>query len=76
MPARRGFLAYGGRHVLAGTRAVRMGSWKVVQEGKRPWALYDLSTDRSETKDLSQAQPERTEALVALWQAWHTRVKR
>ena len=60
----------------AGTRAVRLGRWKVVQEGKRPWALYDLSTDRSETRDLSQAQPGRTEALVARWQAWHARVKR
>ena len=60
----------------ANTRAVRIGDWKVVQEGRRPWALYDLSVDRSETNDLSRALPRRTVAMVARWRAWQARVRR
>lgn len=60
----------------AGTRALRRGSWKVVQEGKRPWELYNLSIDRSETRDLAEVEPERLAAMVDQWQAWAKRVAR
>ena len=34
-----------------GNRALRVGDWKIVAAGKdSPWELYDLSSDRSETK--------------------------
>ena len=40
-----------------GNRALRVGDWKIVAAGKdSPWELYDLSSDRSETKNLAEGQ--------------------
>jgi arylsulfatase A-like enzyme len=51
-----------------GNRALRVGDWKVVAAGKAgPWELYDLSSDRSETRDLAAARPEKARELSALW---------
>src|SRR5262249_40445516 len=51
-----------------GNRALRVGDWKIVAAGKdSPWELYDLSSDRSETKDLAAARPEKVRELAALW---------
>ena len=50
-----------------GNRALRAGNWKIVTDKDRPWELYDLSTDRSETKDLAKANPEKVEELAAMW---------
>jgi arylsulfatase len=51
-----------------GNRALRVGDWKVVAAGKDgPWELYDLSSDRSETKDLAAARPEKVRELTAIW---------
>jgi len=38
--------------------AIRQGDWRAVRpKAAQPWELYDLSTDPSESKDLSTAQP-------------------
>ncbi|MFN3150280.1 arylsulfatase [Bremerella sp.] len=65
-----------------GNRALRQGSWKLVfaddvNAGKRgsdredklgvEWSLYDLSTDRAEQNDLSEAEPERVKEMAARW---------
>jgi len=51
-----------------GNRALRVGDWKIVSAGKDgSWELYDLSTDRSETKDLAKEKPEKLRELVANW---------
>ncbi|MCE9534693.1 MAG: arylsulfatase [Planctomycetes bacterium] len=51
-----------------GNRALRVGDWKIVAAGKEsPWELYDLSTDRSESKNLAKDKPEKTRELVDLW---------
>jgi arylsulfatase len=51
-----------------GNRALRVGDWKVVAAGKAgPWELYDLSSDRSETRDLAAARPEKVRELSAIW---------
>ncbi len=55
-----------------GNRAIRIGDWKLVADRKSPWELYDLSTDRSETKNLSSARPEKVKELE---QAWITHAK-
>ncbi|MFM7290699.1 MAG: sulfatase-like hydrolase/transferase, partial [Planctomycetia bacterium] len=52
-----------------GNRAVRVGDWKLVADRGGPWELYDLGTDRCETKDLAAAEPDRVKALEARWQA-------
>ncbi|HJP00137.1 MAG TPA: arylsulfatase [Planctomycetota bacterium] len=56
-----------------GNRAVREGQWKLVARHARPWELYDLSADRSETTDLADSQPERVASLSAAYEAWAER---
>jgi len=52
-----------------GNRAYRAGDWKIVAAGKdSPWELYDLSHDRSESKNLAATLPEKTKELAARWQ--------
>ena len=51
-----------------GNRALRVGDWKIVAAGKAsPWELYDLTTDRSETKNLAKDKPEKVRELAAIW---------
>jgi arylsulfatase len=50
-----------------GNRAVRVGDWKLVADGKSPWELYDLTKDRSETKNLAAANPEKVKELERAW---------
>jgi arylsulfatase len=51
-----------------GNRALRVGNWKIVAAGKdSPWELYDLTSDRSETRDLAKARPETVRDLAAIW---------
>ncbi|WP_221031973.1 arylsulfatase [Actomonas aquatica] len=60
---------------LMGNRAVRDGRWKLVWgAGKQRWELYDLDTDRAETKDLAEHYPARAAALAAVWEHWADRV--
>jgi len=52
-----------------GNRALRVGDWKIVAPGKeRPWELYDLSSDRSETRNLAWDDPAKVDELAAIWQ--------
>jgi arylsulfatase len=51
-----------------GNRALRAGNWKIVAAGKdSPWELYDLSSDRSETRNLATEKPEKVRELAAIW---------
>jgi len=51
-----------------GNRALRVGDWKIVAAGKdAAWELYDLGTDRAETKDLAGEKPEKVKELTAIW---------
>ena len=54
-------------------RAVRDGDWKLVSKENQPWELYDVSQDRSETKDLAGKYPDRVKNLAAAWDDWATR---
>lgn len=52
-----------------GNRALRVGNWKIVAAGKESgWELYDLRTDRSETKNLATKKPEKVSELSQLWE--------
>ena len=57
---------------LFGNRAVRQGNWKLRWQwkpfGREEWELFDLGADPSERTDLANAQPEKLEALVELWE--------
>lgn len=54
----------------SGSKAIRMGAWKLVAAPGRPWELYNLSTDRTELNDLAQQQPERFAAMAKEFETW------
>ncbi len=54
-----------------GNRAIRVGDWKLVAAKGEPWELYDLATDRTETRDLASQQPDRVRELAGRWQEMH-----
>ncbi len=58
-----------------GNRAIREGQWKLVATKGEPWELYDLSVDRAETNDLSDAHPEIVKRLSDQWEQQHTQVE-
>ncbi|MBS3762202.1 MAG: arylsulfatase [Planctomycetes bacterium] len=59
----------------SGNRALRIGNWKIVSASDSgpvgsmddDWALYDLSTDRSEMNDLSKEKPDRCREMQGFW---------
>jgi arylsulfatase A-like enzyme len=56
--------------------AIRMGHWKGVRRSKDrremdgDWQLYDLSKDRSETRDISASHRDVLEKLRRVWEDW------
>ncbi len=61
---------------LFGNRAIRQGNWKLVWGASRKqWELYNLKSDRSETRDLAAQYPERVANMSRDWQAWRKRVE-
>ncbi len=55
---------------FAENRAVRAGDMKLVSFRGGPWELYDLSTDRTELKNLAADRPEAVVQLSAKWMHW------
>jgi arylsulfatase len=51
-----------------GNRAIRMGDWKLVADHAKPWELYDLHADRSETTNVATNYPTRVKSLEQEWQ--------
>ena len=50
-----------------GNRAIRVGDWKLVAAKGSPWELFDLSNDRTETRDLAGTHPDRVKELEQAW---------
>ena len=50
-----------------GHRAVRQGDFKLVSAKNQPWELYDLKTDRAESKNLVKQKPELKLQLETIW---------
>ncbi|MGE4618220.1 MAG: arylsulfatase [Planctomycetota bacterium] len=49
---------------LGARRAVRMGNWKAIRPARgKPWALYNLTVDPSESNDLAESHLELLEKL-------------
>jgi len=46
------------------------GDWKLIREHKAPWHLYNLTENRTETKDLAKSRPEIVEELTSLFEIW------
>lgn len=56
-----------------GNAAVRQGQWKLVRAKGKPWALYDMSKDRTELNDVSKQHPKIVTDLKTKWSAWAKR---
>ena len=57
-----------------GNRAVRDGRWKLVAKGPQgDWELYDIETDRVESRNLASQQPARVDAISRQWEEWARR---
>jgi len=52
--------------------AVRDGDWKLIRVENYGYALYDLSTDLSESHDLAAQMPEKVEQMRKQLEAWET----
>jgi arylsulfatase len=50
-----------------GNRAIRVGDWKLVAAKDSPWELYDLRTDRSESRNLAAQKPDKVRELEGAW---------
>ena len=57
----------------SGSKALRIGDWKLVAPANGPWELYNLATDRTELHDLASEQPERVAAMAKTFAAWRER---
>mgnify|MGYP001343460693 CR=1 FL=1 len=51
-----------------GNRAIRAGDWKLVAAKGDAWELYNLKTDRAETKNLAAQMPEKVKELSGGWE--------
>lgn len=52
------------------THAIIRGDFKLVKEGKNSWQLFDLSKDKTETRDLAADHPKQVEELEKLWHSF------
>lgn len=50
-----------------GHKAIQIGNMKLVSAKGESWELFDLSKDRSETKNLVDAMPEKVKQMEADW---------
>ncbi len=57
-----------------GSRAVRHGKWKLVGERGRPWELYDMAADRTETNNLAEEKADRAARMKKRYDRWAKRV--
>jgi len=57
------------------SKAVRRGPWKLVALKGKPWELYDLDKDRTETNNVANQHPQKVRQMDDLWKAWAQRAK-
>lgn len=68
---------YWRQHGGGGDRAMRLGKWKLHhprRDGGKP-ALYDLSQDVGEARDLSAEEPEQLKKMLGMLDAWERPMK-
>jgi len=55
---------------LFNNMAIVDNGWRLVTAYSEPWQLYDLTHDRTETRDLAQTHPEKLQQMLALQKAF------
>ncbi len=58
-----------------GSRAVRMGKWKLVALKNKPWELYDMEADRTEMNNIASEEPQLVQQMAAMYDRWLRRCK-
>ncbi|SHM16266.1 arylsulfatase [Flavobacterium flevense] len=53
-----------------GGKALISGDYKIVALAKEKWALYDLSNDKTETKDIFSDNPKKANEMIVKWNEW------
>ena len=62
---------------LFGNRAVRRGDWKLVWgASEKKWELYNLKTDRSESSNQAEGNPQKVADMAKNWETWWERMQR
>lgn len=57
------------------SRALRQGDWKIVwARHLKKWELYNLKTDRTETHNLADFNPQKLQEMIALYDQWAKKV--
>ncbi len=56
-----------------GSRAVRMGQWKLVAEVGGDWELYDMDEDRTELNNLADGDRDRVREMARMYDEWADR---
>lgn len=57
-------------------RALRQGDWKLVAERRaNHWELYNLATDRSETRNLAAEMPALRDAMIARFESLDAEIR-
>ena len=51
-------------------KAVRHRDYRLVADDSGPWSLYDMRTDRTETRDVSAQHPDIVSELSGLYDSW------
>ncbi len=50
-----------------GNSAIRVGKWKLVAVKQEEWELFNLETDRTESKNLAESNPDKVIELEKRW---------
>ena len=56
-----------------GSRAVRMGEWKLVSEVGGQWELYNMDQDRTELNNLAESNRPKADEMAGLYDEWAAR---
>ena len=51
-------------------KGVRHDHWRLVSDNNKPWALYDMRVDKTETNNLVKQQPEIADKLDTMFRNW------
>ena len=64
------------RQLVWNGKAIRDGHWKLIVNGKgsKGTALFNLSMDLGEKKNLAKSEPERVQKMLAALETWKTDV--
>lgn len=58
----------------SGGKAMRLGNWKIVKKGSKPWELFNLKEDPTELTDLGGKEPVRLKEMMATFESWEKEV--